>query len=102
MIGLLRDIWETGQLVLLLSLGALILFALHRFFGWRGVVAGALAILGLTLYRKGRTDGHTHTIEKERADAGRAERTAETERVRSDLRNADPDELMRDDGFKRD
>lgn len=98
----MTDLFQTAQLFFALTLGAVILFALHRFFGWRGLVAGALALMGLALYRKGRGDGRTTVIEKERADAGRAERTAETERVRSDLRNADPDELLRDDGFRRD
>ena len=96
------DIFQALQLILLLALGAVILFALHSFFGWRGLVAGLIALATLGLYRKGRTDGRTQVIEKERADAGRAVQTAEGERVRSDLRNADPAELMRDDGFRRD
>lgn len=100
--GWIMDIFETLQLFLLLFLGALILFCLHRFFGWRGVVAGATALLALFLYRKGRGDGRQAIIEKEAEDVGRAQRTAEAERVRSDLRNADPDELRRTDGFRRD
>lgn len=98
----MTSLFETLQLFLALSLGAVILFALHQFFGWRGLAAGFVALAAIILYRKGRTDGREAIIEKERADAGRAEQTAEAERVRSDLRNADPDELMRNDGFRRD
>lgn len=99
---MLTDIVQTVQLIFGTALAVALLFFAHRFFGWRGVAAGLIALATLGLYRKGRADGRSATIEKERADAGRAERTAETERVRSDLRNADPAELMRDDGFRRD
>jgi len=99
---MLGDLFDTIQIVAAIAGSIGVLFVLFRFFGWRGVVAGLVALATLGLYRKGREDGRTHIIEKERADAGRAERTADAERVRSDLRNADPDELMRDDGFRRD
>lgn len=99
---MIADIFASAQLILALTLGLTALFFAHRFFGWRGVAAGLIALATLGLYRKGRSDGRQAIIEKEAADVGRAEQTAETERVRSDLRNADPDELMRNDGFRRD
>jgi hypothetical protein len=99
---MVADLFQTAQLVFGIALAVALLFFAHRFFGWRGVAAGLIALATLGLYRKGRADGRTATIEKERTDAGRAERTADAERVRSDLRNADPAELMRDDGFRRD
>lgn len=99
---MLSDLFQTAQLLFALILGAAILFALFHFLGWRGLVAGIAALATLFLYRKGRADGRQATIEKDRVNVERAEQTAETERVRSDLRNADPDELMRNDGFRRD
>lgn len=100
--GWLQDTFATAQLILGIALAVTLLFFAHRFFGWRGLAAGLIALATIGLYRKGRTDGRTQVIEKEAADAGRAAQTAEGERVRSDLRNADPDELVRDDGFRRD
>lgn len=99
---MLTEIFQSAQLLLALTLGAFVLFILFHFFNWRGLAAGLTAIAILFLYRKGRADGRTAIIEKDRTDARRAEQTADSERVRSDLRNADPDELRNTDGFRRD
>lgn len=81
---------------------AAFLYLAFRVFGTRGLIpAIGLLFVALT-YRKGRTDGSQTHIEKERANADHAVREADEARVRAGVRDADPDRLRDDDGFRRD
>lgn len=78
------------------------LYAAWRVQGVKGVMAMTAALFLFALYRKGRSDGRQTNIEKERADADHAVRTADAARVRAGVRDADPERLRDDDGFRRD
>ena len=95
------DIFQTAQLVFGIALAVALLFFAHRFFGWRGVAAGLIALATLGLYRKGRADGRTQTHEKEAEHAEEVVREADDARSDARRRDADPDKLRDDDGFKR-
>lgn len=82
-------------------LAAAVLYGAFRLFGVKGLLA-AIASLGLLLiYRKGRNDGSIHQIEKERTDADSAVRESVQARHDAARRDADPERLRDDDGFKR-
>lgn len=84
----------------ILAAGAFLYLA-FRLFGTRGLFAAIGALSLLLLYRKGRTDGSSTHIEKERANADHAVREADEARVRAGTRDAG-DGWVSDDGFRRD
>lgn len=91
------------QLKLVVAILAIValLYGAFRLFGLKGLLA-AIGSLGLLLiYRKGRNDGSTHQIEKERTDADSAVRESVQARHDAARRDADPERLRDDDGFKR-
>ena len=79
-----------------------LLYLSFRLFGTRGLFAAIGALFLLLIYRKGRTDGSTTHIEKERANADHTVRTADAARLDAGRRDADPERLRDDDGFRRD
>ncbi|WP_292229343.1 hypothetical protein [Brevundimonas sp.] len=79
-----------------------LLVVLFRTFGTKGLLSGIAAIALLFIYRKGRSDGSTTIIEKERADADHAVRRADVARVDAAVRDSDPERLRQSDGFRRD
>lgn len=97
----MTEIFQTAQLIFGIALAVAVLFFAHRFFGWRGVAAGLIALATLGLYRKGREDGRTTTIEKEAEHADEVVREADDARSDARRRDADPERLRVDDGFKR-
>lgn len=85
------------------TLAALVLlYASFRLFGTRGLLATIGALFLLFIYRKGRVDGSQTHIEKERANADHAVRQADEARADARVRDATPDRLRDDDGFRRD
>lgn len=84
----------------ILGAGGLLYFA-FRLFGAKGLFAAIGALFLLFIYRKGRSDGSTTHIEKERADADHAVREANDARADARVRDAG-DGWMSDDGFRRD
>ena len=83
----------------ILAIGGFLYLAV-RLFGTRGLFAAIGALSLLLLYRKGRTDGSSTHIEKERANADHAVR--EADEARADARVRDAGERLRDDdGHKR-
>lgn len=62
------------------------------------LTAGAIAFA----YRRGERVGAVRQIEKDKADADRAVERARAARTDADRRNADPQRLRDDDGFRRD
>jgi hypothetical protein len=84
----------------ILASGGLLYFA-FRLFGTKGLFAAIGALFLLFIYRKGRTDGSTTHVEKERADADHAVREADDARADARVRDAG-DGLRDDDGFRRD
>lgn len=101
MFAAVTDIFATAQLIFGAALAVGLLFFAHRFFGWRGVAAGLIALATLGLYRKGRADGRTQVIEKEAEHAEEVVREANDARTDARRRDADPERLRVDDGFKR-
>lgn len=97
----MSDLFATLQTIFAIALGIGLLFILHRFFGWRGLAAGLIALATLGLYRKGRTDGRQAIIEKEAEHADEVVREANDARTDARRRDADPERLRVDDGFKR-
>lgn len=84
-----------------IALAAAILYAAFRLFGLKGLLSAIASIGLLLIYRKGRNDGTTHQIEKERTDADTAVRESVQARHDAARRDADPERLRDDDGFKR-
>lgn len=98
MLTALRDhlVFILGGLTVLV-----LLYASFRLFGTRGLLATIGALFLLLIYRKGRTDGVSTTIEKERADVDHAVRQADAARLDAARRDSTPAGLHEDDGFKR-
>lgn len=84
-----------------LAIAAGLLFLAWRYFGERGVVAAALALLYVATYRKGREDQKADRAARDASGTLDSIRRGEEVRRESDARNADPDALREDDGFKR-
>ena len=96
------EVVETMRLILLCAIVLVALIAAFRLFGLKGLAAGLAALATTALYLLGRRDGRDRIIEKERADVGRAEQQADQARVDARRRDADPERLRQDDGFRRD
>lgn len=85
--------------LLLLAAGAV--FAVWRYFGDRAAGALAFAILLVFALKKGQEDERERRDVEDTKDTIDAIRDAERIRRESDARNQDPEELVKDDGFKR-
>lgn len=84
-------------------IGALgIIYIAWRFLGIRGA-AGALAgLAALFIFREGRKDGRASEVTSQRNEADHAVKEATAARVDAARRDADPERLRDDDGFRRD
>lgn len=74
----------------------------YRLGGLKGLVAFGALVGAALLYRDGRQTGKADSQAEGRRDAQRTVSTAERARVDADRRNADPERLRDDDGFRRD
>ncbi|QBX38880.1 hypothetical protein E4M02_02665 [Brevundimonas sp. S30B] len=79
-----------------------LIYAAWRLLGIRGA-AGALAgLAALFIFREGRKDGRASAVTSKRKEAGHAVKEATAARVDAARRDADPERLRDDDGFRRD
>jgi len=98
----MRDLFDNAGFILSAAVLIAGLVAAWRVAGTKGLLAAIGAVSLFLIYRKGRTDGSTTHVEKERADADHAVREADDARVRAGVRDADDSRLRDDDGFRRD
>lgn len=82
--------------------GVALTLAAWRLLGIRGAGAALAFIATVLLWRDGRKDGRQSQITKERRDADQVVRQADAARVDAAVRDADPERLREDDGFRRD
>lgn len=84
------------------ALAASVAGAFVKFFGWRGAIPALVAVLSLGLAANVRRRGW-EAREKEGAEnVKRVVAKAEQARLESDRRNADPEQLRKTDGYRRD
>ncbi len=97
----MRDLVDNAGFFLSAAVLIAGLYAAWRVAGTRGLLAAIGAVSLFLIYRKGRADGSTTHIEKERADADHAVREADDARADARVRDAG-DDWMSDDGYRRD
>ena len=73
-----------------------------KVFGWKQSLVAAASLGALLLYTFGVKQGAAAKTKKDIRDAQRAIDKARTARAAADKRNADPDEVTKDDGYRRD
>lgn len=88
--------------IILAVFGAALIAVSFRFFGMKaaGLVTALLAIIAT--YLIGRREGRTDQSKEAAQDAVEIRNKASAIRTGSAIRNADPDELLKDDGYRRD
>lgn len=89
-------------LVVILGVAAAAGVVLFRLGGWKAVLSFGVLIVATLLYRDGRKTGRDDSQAEGRRDADRTVRRAEEARIDAQRRDADPDRLRDDDGFRRD
>ncbi len=89
--------WWVWAIVAIVVLGAL-----HRLVGWKGIIAGALAFGALFAFKRGQAIGENRVLRKANKDADKAIERARKVRADADARNAEPERLRQSDGFRRD
>lgn len=86
--------------------GLAVVIAVNRYVSLRAAFASAVVIVTALVYKLGRRKGaekvREQAIEKDAKDAEKITETATDARARSDRRNADPTELRKSDGWRRD
>lgn len=93
---------ENTPFIVLFGLGAAIVMLTFRLLGIKAS-AGVLAFLGAVfLFREGRKDGRQSQVQADRKEAANAVNQATAARVDAAVRDADPERLRDDDGFRRD
>ena len=82
--------------------GLAIIYVAWRFLGIRGAAGALAALAALFVFREGRKDGRASEATINRKEAAHAVKEATTARVDAARRDADPERLREDDGFRRD
>lgn len=85
-----------------LAAGVVVLASVHRLVGWKGIVAGASALLAVLLHKRGQSVGESRILKKANRDADKAIKRANEVRARSNANNADPERMRDNDGYRRD
>lgn len=98
----MTELLDMARLFLTLGLALAVVIAAWRFFGLKGAFAALGAIALVLLYRKGRGDGQAEIEKKEAHRAEDVVQEAERARIDARVRDADPERLRVDDGFRRD
>lgn len=93
-------LWVPLWLWVLLAVAAAL--AVYRIFGWKQTLAALVGIGAFLLYALGTRQGRDAQIRKDIKDAQKAIDKARAARAAADRRNADPDRVLDDDGYRRD
>lgn len=99
---MIADLLDTAKFIGLAGGVLGLLYLAYRFGGIKGLAGALVATAALFVYRKGRDEGRQAEVQKGREDAQVAINEAQAARRDAARRDADPERLRDDDGFRRD